>query len=73
MKKSKAVIILLIILLVTLGVGYIDIWGTDAYGTASASDISLGLDLAGGVSSTYQVVGDKNPDATDMADTIYKL
>ena len=73
MKKSKAVIILLIILLVTLGVGYIDIWGTDAYGTASASDISLGLDLAGGVSITYQVVGDENPDATDMADTIYKL
>ncbi len=73
MKKSKAVIILLIILLATLGIGYIDIWGTDAYGTASASDISLGLDLAGGVSITYQVVGDENPSDTDMADTIYKL
>ncbi|MCR4896833.1 MAG: protein translocase subunit SecD [Lachnospiraceae bacterium] len=73
MKKSKAVIILLIILLATLGIGYIDIWGTDAYGTASASDISLGLDLAGGVSITYQVVGEENPSDTDMADTIYKL
>lgn len=50
-----------------------DLNGVDAEGTASASDISLGLDLAGGVSITYQVVGDEEPDATDMADTIAKL
>ena len=73
MKKSKAIIILLCALLVLLGVGYVDLNGVDAEGTASASDISLGLDLAGGVSITYQVVGDKEPDATDMADTIAKL
>ena len=73
MKKSKAIIILLCALLVLLGVGYVDLYGVDAEGTASASDISLGLDLAGGVSITYQVVGDKEPDATDMADTIAKL
>ena len=73
MKKSKAIIILLCALLVLLGVGYVDLYGVDAEGTASASDISLGLDLAGGVSITYQVVGDEEPDATDMADTISKL
>ena len=73
MKKSKAIIILLCALLVLLGVGYVDLNGVDAEGTASASDISLGLDLAGGVSITYQVVGDEEPDATDMADTIAKL
>ena len=73
MKKSKAIIILLCALLVLLGVGYVDLNGVDAEGTASASDISLGLDLAGGVSITYQVVGDEEPDATDMADTITKL
>lgn len=73
MKKSKAIIILLCTLLVLLGVGYVDLYGVDAEGTASASDISLGLDLAGGVSITYQVVGDEEPDATDMADTIAKL
>ena len=73
MKKSKAIIILLCTLLVLLGVGYVDLNGVDAEGTASASDISLGLDLAGGVSITYQVVGDEEPDATDMADTIAKL
>ena len=73
MKRSKAIIILLCALLVLLGVGYVDLNGVDAEGTASASDISLGLDLAGGVSITYQVVGDEEPDATDMADTIAKL
>ena len=73
MKKSKAIIILLCALLILLGVGYVDLNGVDAEGTASASDISLGLDLAGGVSITYQVVGDEEPDATDMADTIAKL
>ena len=73
MKKSKAIIILLCALLVLLGVGYVDLYGVDAEGTASASDISLGLDLAGGVSITYQVVGNEEPDATDMADTISKL
>ena len=54
MKKSKAIIILLCALLVLLGVGYVDLYGVDAEGTASASDISLGLDLAGGVSITIR-------------------
>lgn len=42
------------------------------FGYLSMDDISLGLDLAGGVSITYEASED-NPDATDMADTIYKL
>ena len=73
MKKSTAIITLIAILALTIGIGFIDIHGTDSQGTASAKDISLGLDLAGGVSITYQVVGEENPDQTDMADTIYKL
>ncbi len=73
MKKSKAVIILLCILLVLVGVSYVDLNGTDATGAGSASDIKLGLDLAGGVSITYQVVGEEEPSSTDMADTISKL
>ena len=40
--------------------------------TGSARNINLGLDLAGGVSITYQAK-DKNPSAEDMKDTIYKL
>ena len=50
-----------------------DIWGYDGNGTGNASDIKLGLDLAGGVSITYQAVGEENPSETDMSDTIYKL
>ena len=73
MKKSRAWIILLCLILLLAGITYIDFFGIDAAGTGSASDIKLGLDLAGGVSITYQVVGDENPDSTDMKDTIYKL
>lgn len=73
MKKSKAVIILLVMLLALVGVTYVDFNGINADGAGSASDIKLGLDLAGGVSITYQVVGDEIPDSTDMKDTIAKL
>ena len=46
-------------------------FGADSGG--SLDGIKLGLDLAGGVSITYQVVGDENPSAEDMADTVYKM
>ncbi len=42
------------------------------FGYTTMSDIKLGLDLAGGVSITYQAK-DANPSAEDMSDTIYKL
>ncbi len=73
MKKSKAILVLIALVLSLLGITYIDFFGIDAIGSYSAKDIKLGLDLAGGVSITYQVVGDEDPDATDMADTINKL
>lgn len=73
MKKNRAVVLLLCILLIVAGITYVDIFGTDSTGAGSASDIKLGLDLAGGVSITYQVVGEETPDATDMQDTIAKL
>lgn len=73
MKKSRAIVILLCVLLLLVGIAYVDVSGIDAEGTGSASDIKLGLDLAGGVSITYEVVGEEEPDSTDMADTIAKL
>ena len=73
MKKSRAIIVLIVMVLALCGISYMDIFGIDSRGTASASDISLGLDLAGGVSITYQVVGDEAPSSTDMSDTISKL
>ena len=55
----------LLILLVAVGVfGF--------FGYSSLKDIKLGLDLAGGVSITYQAK-EENPSPEDMADTIYKL
>lgn len=73
MKKNRAVIVLLCILVLLAGVTYVDIFGVNAAGDGNAADINLGLDLAGGVSITYQVVGDEAPSSTDMSDTIYKL
>ena len=66
MKNSKgrgllrlALLLLLVALAGLFGYGYMD-------------DIKLGLDLAGGVSITYQAK-EENPSAEDMKDTIYKL
>lgn len=73
MKKSRGIIILLVFFLALAGITYIDIKGTDGAGNLAASDITLGLDLAGGVSITYQVVGEEEPSQTDMNDTIDKL
>ncbi len=73
MKKGKALLILLCMIAILIGVTYVDIYGVDEQRTGSASDIKLGLDLAGGVSITYQVAGNEEPDPTDMADTISKL
>lgn len=73
MKKSKGILTLVITLLVTLALGYVAIWGIGSEKAGAASQIKLGLDLAGGVSITYQVVGDEEPSDEDMSDTVYKL
>ncbi len=73
MSKNKAIAVLLCVLLLLAGVTYVDLFGVNAEGDGSASDVNLGLDLAGGVSITYQVVGEENPSSTDMQDTIAKL
>ena len=73
MKKSRAVISLIVYVLILGLLGYTAVFGVGADKSGSASSIKLGLDLAGGVSITYQVVGDENPSSEDMSDTIYKL
>lgn len=73
MKKSTGVISLIAILALTAGLIYTAIFGLGENKSGAASSIDLGLDLAGGVSITYEVVGDENPSQTDMDDTIYKL
>ena len=73
MKKQNAIISLIVVILLVLGFGYMVMYGVGVDKTGSAEGIDLGLDLAGGVSITYQVVGDESPSAEDMSDTIYKL
>ena len=66
MKNSK-VKGLLGLLVLLFAVGLFGFFGYD-----TMDDIKLGLDLAGGVSITYQAV-DENPTSEEMSDTIYKL
>ena len=62
--KSKGFIGLLLALIAVGVFGF--------FGYTSMNDIKLGLDLAGGVSITYQAK-ETNPTAEEMSDTIYKL
>ena len=73
MKKRNGFIVLVLALVLIIGGAYMVVGGVGTEGTGSAENINLGLDLAGGVSITYQVVGDEEPSSEDMADTIYKL
>ncbi len=73
MKKSRGIITLLVVILLLSGLAYTAVAGIGTEQAGAASGIKQGLDLAGGVSITYQVVGDENPSKEDMADTIYKL
>ena len=70
--KTSGVLRLAAAVLALVFFTYVAALGLGFEQSGSAHDIKLGLDLAGGVSITYQTV-DENPSATDMADTIYKL
>ena len=73
MKKSRAVIALILTAVVTGLMAYTVLVGIGGGHRGSYHNIKLGLDLAGGASITYEAVGDEAPSAEDMADTVYKL
>ena len=73
MSKKKGIITLVCVIAFLLAGTWTAVFGLDSAKTGSAANIKQGLDLAGGVSITYQVVGDEAPSSEDMADTIYKL
>ena len=73
MKKSRAVIALILTAVITGLVAYTALVGIGDGHRGSYHNIKLGLDLAGGASITYEAVGDEAPSAEDMADTVYKL
>lgn len=68
----KGVVYILAVVVAIAALGYVAIVGVGEQHKGTAEHIRLGLDLAGGVSVTYQAVKD-NPSSTEMADTIYKM
>lgn len=73
MKKKNAVLTMILFVAALVGLGYVALVGIGPTKTGSAGNIKQGLDLAGGVSITYQVVGEEDPSDEDMQDTVYKL
>ena len=71
MNKKKGSIRLVVLLAVIAFVTYTAICGLGSDRSGSLNDISLGLDLRGGVSITYEAVGDVDSQA--MSDTKSKL
>ena len=72
MKKSRGILVLILTAIVTVFFCYTAAVGIGPTGTGSMKNIKTGLDLAGGVSITYQAK-DSNPSSEDMKDTVYKL
>ena len=70
--KVKGILQILLILLVTAALGAVAYVGVGEGHWGSAKNIRLGLDLAGGVSVTYEATKD-NPTAQEMSDTVYKM
>ena len=72
MKKSKGIAILAAVALALAGLSYCASVILSSTGVGEDKNIKLGLDLAGGVSITYQVVSE-NPTSEQIKDTVYKL
>ncbi len=73
MKKNRAIAVVVAVILFLGLLTFTTVVGFGPTGTGAARNIITGLDLSGGVSITYQVVGDETPSAEDMNDTVYKL
>lgn len=70
--KRKGLLSLIIIVAVIIFCGYTAVLGLGKDHKGSAQDIRLGLDLAGGVSITYEAAKE-NPTDTEMKDTLKKM
>lgn len=70
--RTQGLLRLLLAAVLIAVVGFVAIVGIGEDKTGSMSDVKLGLDLAGGVSITYQTVKE-NPTQEEMDDTIYRM
>lgn len=71
MKLWKKIVSLVALVAVMGLMGFTLIHGWSTGGKGKAENIILGLDLKGGVSITYQAVGDIS--SQDLSDTVYKM
>ena len=72
MKKNQGILVLILTAVLIGLLAFTSAVGFGKTGTGSAKNIKTGLDLSGGVSITYQAVGD-DISQEDMADTVCKL
>ena len=70
--NGRGAAILVVIALILAGLAYYASIILSSTGIGEDMSIKLGLDLAGGVSITYQV-DDENPTSEQISDTVYKL
>ncbi len=71
-ERTKGIIKLIVAVIVIAAAVVVAAMGIGKDKLGSASNVKLGLDLAGGVSVTYETVKD-NPTDTEMSDTVYKM
>ncbi len=70
--KQKRIISLVATVAVIVLTAFVAVFGIGSKKWGSMSDVKLGLDLAGGVSITYEAVKE-NPTRQEMDDTFYKM
>lgn len=71
--KAKNIAVLVVLVLAIAALAYTTIIGFGPTGTGAAKNINLGLDLAGGVSITYEATDSGDVSDEDMNDTVSKL
>ena len=73
MKDSKKGLLHIVLVLLAIALlGYVTLVGVGKHHKGTAKNIKLGLDLAGGVSITYET-SKANPTAEEMSDTVMKM
>ncbi len=70
--KTKSALSLLFTAVIVAALAFVSIWGIGPDKKFSAANIKRGLDLAGGLSITYQTVKE-DPTPEELSDTRYKL
>lgn len=73
MNKVWKIVAMGLLIVLTAGLLYVAFCGLGETQYGSATTIKQGLDLAGGVSITYEVLGDEPPTAEELDDTLFKL